>query len=179
MAIFSTKTLHFPGRAPKYQRFWTLSGLCFRHGSKIFGVFFCRAFLHLPDAKFWFQSAYGRSTSSSPKGMSAPSLTSTGCARMAASAARAVHLRASARLAAARVDGARSRARALASRRSSANAPPLNRPPTSRPNGVSAALARGCLRQRQPGPVGTWPGLPVALQGAHECRVDRDLRSLP
>ena len=46
--------------------------------------------------------------------------------------------------------------------------------------GVSAALARGCLCQRQPGPrVGTWPGLPVALQGAHECRVDRDLRSLP
>ena len=34
--------------------------------------------------------------------------------------------------------------------------------------GVSAALARGCLYQRQPGPrVGTWPGLPVALQGLH------------
>ena len=103
--------------------------------------FFCRAFLHLPDAKFWFQSAYGRSTSSSPKGMCAPSLASTGwagnsrsdcaCARMAASAARAVHLRASARLAAARAHVTRSRARALASRRSSANASPLNRPPTS------------------------------------------------
>ena len=74
-----------------------------------FFFFFSRAFLHLPDAKFWFQSAYGRSTSSSPKGMSGPSLASSGwagnsrsdcaCARMAASAARAVHLRASARLA--------------------------------------------------------------------------------
>ena len=57
------------------------------------------------------------------------------CARMAASAARAVHLRAS--------------ARALASRRSSANASPLNRPPTSRPN---------TTRRQRPRPPGCSAG---------------------
>ena len=82
---------------PRWCLFWILvacrDGICMRRFARgpagegadpeLFHAAQCRLvalvffFLHLPDAKSWFQPAYGRSTSSSPKGMSAPSLAST------------------------------------------------------------------------------------------------------
>ena len=87
---------------------------------------------------------HSRSASRSPKGISAPSPASrvlTGSssrdcawARMAASPARAVHRRVSARAAAICAQGARTRLRTRARRRMKASVPLLKRPPTSRPN---------------------------------------------